>query len=119
MRELYFHEAVLAMVPHADLRAPGGAVTLALCGSWDHEPPCPLAAHHCSTRWRGAEARTRVLFVAGPERELQVRGLVHEALAAGTLTDPAGVTSTWRLLDSGIAVPSSRERARGRRLASS
>ena len=26
--------------------APGGAITVALCGSWDHEPPCPLAPHH-------------------------------------------------------------------------
>jgi hypothetical protein len=114
MRELYVHEAVLAVAPGTELRAPGGAVTLALCGSWDHEPPCPLAAHHCSTRRRGAEARTRVLFAAEPERELQVRRLVDEALAAGMLTDPDGMTSTWRLLGSRTAMPTARERAQGR-----
>jgi hypothetical protein len=34
------------MEPDADMRAPGAAVTVALCGHWDHEPPCPLAPHH-------------------------------------------------------------------------
>lgn len=39
----------LSMSPGADLAAPGAAVTVALCGHWKHEPPCPLAAHHTST----------------------------------------------------------------------
>ncbi|MCG2620725.1 hypothetical protein LVY72_02230 [Arthrobacter sp. I2-34] len=117
MREYFVHEAVLAMDPGADLRAPGGAVTLALCGAWDHVPPCPLAAHHCRTRLRGPVARTRVVFTAEPEQELRVRRLVDEALSAGTLTDPQGVTSTWRLRGSKAAAPTARERARGRRLA--
>jgi hypothetical protein len=35
------------------------------------------------------------------------------------LTDPDGMTSTWRLLGSRTAMPTARERAHGRRLASS
>jgi hypothetical protein len=36
MREAFAHEAVLVMEPDADMRAPGAAITVALCGHWDH-----------------------------------------------------------------------------------
>jgi len=35
-RQVYIYEAELDLVPGADPRAPGGAVTVALCGRWDH-----------------------------------------------------------------------------------
>jgi hypothetical protein len=38
MRQAFAHEAVLVMEPDADVRAPGAAVAVALCGHWDHEP---------------------------------------------------------------------------------
>ena len=38
MRELFAHDAALAIEPDADMQAPGAAVTKALCGSWEHEP---------------------------------------------------------------------------------
>lgn len=34
------HRAELILDDEADERAPGGAVTVALCGHWDHEGPC-------------------------------------------------------------------------------
>src|SRR5215207_9908722 len=43
MRQSFAHEAVLALGDEADERAPGAAVTVALCGHWEHEPPCSLA----------------------------------------------------------------------------
>ena len=36
------------MEPDADVQAPGAAVTVALCGHWEHEPPGPLAPHWVS-----------------------------------------------------------------------
>ena len=42
-RTAYAHDAVVILDPGGDSRAPGGAITVALCGHWDHEPPCPLA----------------------------------------------------------------------------
>ena len=33
-------EFCIRLEPGADKRAPGGAVTVALCGHWDHEGPC-------------------------------------------------------------------------------
>ena len=44
------------MEPHADVRAPGAAVTVALCGHWEHEP-CPLAPHHVSAHENDGELR--------------------------------------------------------------
>jgi hypothetical protein len=42
-RAAYAHDAFVILDPGEDTRAPGGAITVALCGHWDHEPPC---------RWR-------------------------------------------------------------------
>ena len=35
----------LRLAPGTDPRAPGGAVTIALCGHWDHEGPCRWPHH--------------------------------------------------------------------------
>jgi hypothetical protein len=96
MRQAFAHEAVLIMEPGADVRAPGAAVTVALCGHWDHQPPCPLAPHHVSADDNGGELRVRVLFAAEPSTEGQVRHLIGQALS-GQLTFPDGFTTPWRL----------------------
>ncbi len=46
MRQAFAHEAKVGMATDGDSRAPGAAITVALCGRWDHEPPCPLSPHH-------------------------------------------------------------------------
>ena len=79
----------------------GGAITLALCGGWDHPRPCPLAPHYTTndtTNDRAGETVTlRVLFAAEPANEQRVRSLIGEALATGRLTDPDGGVATWQL----------------------
>ncbi len=45
MRLAFAHEAVVSMAAGADIRAPGAAITVGLCGHWEHEPLCPLAPH--------------------------------------------------------------------------
>ena len=69
------------MEPHADLRAPGAAITVALCGHWNHEPPCPLAPHHVSADEDDGELRVRVLFAAERDKEREVRHLIEQALS--------------------------------------
>ncbi|MGI8335707.1 hypothetical protein ACRYCC_37645 [Actinomadura scrupuli] len=106
MRQAYAHEAVLVMEPAADVRAPGALITVALCGHWEHEPPCPLAPHHTGAERIGGHVRLRILFAAEPEAEDTVRQRIDTALAEGRLHGPDGVTTRWRLHDSGpIDVP--------------
>ncbi|WP_090758539.1 hypothetical protein [Nonomuraea maritima] len=98
MREVFAHEATIVMEEPGDVRAPGAAVTLALCGSWEHEPPCPLAPHHTSADRRGDRLHVRVLFATAPEAEDDVRRRIDAALARGTLEGPDGTTTRWRLV---------------------
>jgi hypothetical protein len=99
MRRSYAHEAVLEMAPDADTRAPGAAVTVALCGHWDHEPPCPLAPHHIHAERVDDRVSVRVLFVTEPGNEGLVRQRIDDALSSGRLDGPEGVT-TWQLVSS-------------------
>jgi hypothetical protein len=93
-RTPFAHDAVVAMDPTEDDRAPGAAVTVALCGSWDHEPPCPLAPHFTGAERAGEEVRLRILFAAEPDDEPRVRALIDGALADG---------EGWRLVSAGAS----------------
>jgi hypothetical protein len=100
MRQPYVHEAVLTMAPEADTRAPGGAITVALCGHWEHPPPCPLAAHHTAVERDGAGVRVRTVFAADAGTEGEVRARIDRALADGALTGPDGALTRWDLVSS-------------------
>ena len=130
MRLPFAHDAVLQMEPDGDLGAPGAAITIALCGHWEHEPPCPLAPHHTAAQRAGAQVRLRTLFAVEPAREAEVRARIDAALAAGTLADADGDPadaeadanrrpSRWRLCSSGAAAVRPDETEHARRLASS
>ena len=99
MRQAFAHEAVLVMDPGADERAPGAAVTVALCGHWDHEPPCPLSPHRVHADRVNRELHVRVLFAAEPAMEGEVRRRIDQALA-GQWQFPVGFTTPWRLQES-------------------
>jgi hypothetical protein len=116
MRRAFAHDAVLAMGPDGDTRAPGGAVTTALCGHWEHAPPCPLAAHHTRADRDGGELRVRILFGTEPDREADVRGLIDAALASGSFRGPDDTTTTWALVTSGPGEISPDEAAHAARL---
>jgi len=116
MRQAYAHEAVLVMGSDGDDRAPGGAITVALCGSLEHSPPCPLAAHHTAAEQHDGELHLRVLFAAAPDRVDEVRGKIDEALGAGTFRGPDGETSRWQLVRAGCTQVSTGERPHARRL---
>ncbi|HJT92658.1 MAG TPA: hypothetical protein VJ777_12035 [Mycobacterium sp.] len=95
-RTAYAYGAMVMLDPGGDSAALGGAITVALCGHWDHEPPCPLAPHHTEAAPVGdSKIRLRVQFEADPSNESRVRSLIDEALASGTLTGPDGRVTTW------------------------
>ena len=96
-RAAYVHAAVLTMDAAADDRAPGAAVTQSLCGSWEHDGPCPVAPHHTSVVRDGRRVDVRVLFAVEPEREESVRRTVVAALSGGTLATADGRSVEWRL----------------------
>jgi hypothetical protein len=102
MREAYAHEARLELDADGDERAPGAAVTVALCGHWDHDPPCPVPHRSEVVARDGEHVTVRVLF-ACPRRDVRgVRAAVAAALDAGELPVPApdaGPPTRWRVLD--------------------
>jgi hypothetical protein len=104
------------MSREADVDAPGAAVTLELCGSWDHRPPCPLP-HHAHAERTGTSVTLRILFAAEPHDEEDVRRRIDQALSAERLTGPDGSIPQWEFHGSTAAVVSQSEAARARRLA--
>jgi len=97
VRQAFAHEAIVIIEPDGDRRAIGAAITVALCGHWEHEPPCPLAPHHTATEAVGDEVAIRVLFAAEPADETEVRGRIDSALASSSQEGPDGVITRWRL----------------------
>jgi hypothetical protein len=116
MRRAYAHDAVLWMAADGDERAPGAAVTVALCGHWEHEPPCPLAPHVTDAVRDDSEVRLRILFATEPANEPEVRCRIDLALS-GQWKLPDGLTASWELRGSAPAPVRPAERARASRLA--
>jgi hypothetical protein len=117
MKHAFAHEAILAMDNDADLRAPGGAITVELCGSLDHEPPCPLAAHHTSAERVDDQVRLPILFACEPDAEPVVRDRIDRALATGQFEGPDGSITRWRVKASHRCDVTAEDRAHGKRLA--
>jgi hypothetical protein len=117
MLQAFAHDALLSMQPDADTRAPGAAVTVALCGTWEHEPPCPLAPHHCQADWVGTKVHMRILYAAEPDLQNMVRERIDQALADGQLRGPDGSVTYWQLQSSEPSPITDQEAQHARRLA--
>jgi hypothetical protein len=115
-REAFAHDAVLVLDPGGDDRAPGAAITVALCGSWSHEPPCPLAPHHTHAHRAGPMVTLRLLFAAEPTDEPLVRQLVEQALNRGWADGPDGHRTAWQLVTATPSLLRPEEEDHGRRL---
>jgi hypothetical protein len=79
MREAYVHEAELVLDPDVDPGAPGGAVTVALCGHWEHEGACRWP-HNSDIDASVRPARFRTVFAAPVDEEPEVRARIERAL---------------------------------------
>lgn len=105
------------MEPEDDAGAPGAAITVAVCGHWEHEPPCPLAPHHTAAERDGDVVRLRVLFASDPADEREVRRRIDDALAGSQLETPGGTIARWRLVSTEVATVRADETEHGQRLA--
>ena len=101
MNETYAHKLTfhlsLSVEGACDSRAPGGAVTVALCGHWDHEGECRWP--HLSTITEGDDGCHELIvqFDASLEEVEVVEEKVREALEQGRLIGPDGRETTWSL----------------------
>jgi hypothetical protein len=103
MRQAFAHQGLIELAEGGDERAPGAAVTVALCGHWEHEPPCPVP-HRTDVAAHPDGLAVRVLFACEEADEAAVRASVQRALAEGELPVPAAddaPAARWRLLRSG------------------
>jgi hypothetical protein len=79
-RTSYVHEAALELDAGADPQAPGAAVTVALCGHWEHEGPCRWPHHTAwETRADGRQL-VRTVFVVASDEADDVRSKIDAAL---------------------------------------
>jgi hypothetical protein len=78
-REAFVYEAELVLDEGADSRAPGGAITVELCGSWEHEGGCRWP-HNTAIETDGENARLRTIFIAPRHEETIVRERIDQAL---------------------------------------
>jgi hypothetical protein len=118
MKQSFVQCAELLLESGADPAAPGGAVTLALCGSWDHAGPCRWP-HLTHAGWDERRGRVRVIFVADAEDENHVRALIERALASGECAGPDATLSRWEATDHAVGVLTESEEALAVELAES
>lgn len=112
MRSPFVHVVDVALEPSADPRAIGGAVTVELCGHWEHAPPCRWPHHTSVERTGDAKLAARILFACEPSEEAEVRRRIDQRVRSGRLQGPDGVVSQWRLLGATTAAPTQDERTR-------
>ena len=79
----------------ADERAPGAAVTVALCGHWDHKGPCRWPHFSSLVPDQDGAKRLVVTFDAREAEVDTVKSKIHVALTQGAFTGPDGVLSVW------------------------
>jgi hypothetical protein len=105
MRQAFAHQGLIELLEGGDERAPGAAVTVALCGHWEHEPPCRVP-HRTDVGPTTDGLAVRVLFACDTGDEPAVRASVERALAGGELPVPPpddAPPTRWRLLRSAPA----------------
>lgn len=110
------HEATVLLDAGADQRAPGAAVTVRLCGHWEHDGACRWPHHTAIDLHDGDQVTVRTVFVSKPEDADFVRDEIRTALRSGTLDGPDGVSS-WSLVADAAAQLRPDEAALAQRLA--
>lgn len=104
----YVVEARLVLEDGSDPAAAGAAVTIGLCGHWEHEGACRWP-HNNAVDADSTPARFRTLFVASSDEEAHVRQRIESALRAGR---------GWQVLSTATRPVAEGEQALARRLLS-
>jgi len=84
VRAAFVQEVGLRLAPGADAAAAGAAVTVALCGHWEHEGPCRWPHNNRETITRDDLLRLRTIFVCAPDEEAEVRARIDDGLRASS-----------------------------------
>ena len=77
-----------------DLRALGAAITVRLCGHWEHDGPCRWP-HHTDYVAADTGAELTVRYDAPADQVAAVREEIVAGLAVGRLSGPDGAETTW------------------------
>lgn len=103
MVPVHAHEAVLELEADADAAAPGAAITVELCGHWQHDGTCRWP-HRTSVVSRvGRVLIARVLYAAVPPDLSEVRSRIAAGLNRGEVAGPDGVVHRWRVRREGLS----------------
>jgi hypothetical protein len=96
--DAFVHEGSLELADGADDRAPGAAVTVGLCGHWDHEGDCRWRHHTAVVQRDGSTLTVRTVFASDIAEEAEVRARIVAALESGILAGPDGGVSRWEVV---------------------
>jgi hypothetical protein len=75
----YVLEAEIQLQEGCDPRAVGAAVTVELCGHWEHEGPCTWP-HNSATDTERSPALFRTIYVADEQEEPEIRDRIERSL---------------------------------------
>jgi hypothetical protein len=75
----YVLEAEIELEEGADPRAVGAAVTVELCGHWEHEGPCAWP-HNSAIDAARTPALLRTIYVADEDEEPEIRDRIVRSL---------------------------------------
>lgn len=81
----------------ADSRAAGGAVTVALCGHWEHEGACRWP-HYTETETIAHQHRLTIDFTCEESDLDEVSSKIHGAIKKGRQAGPDGSINEWQLI---------------------
>ena len=94
----YEKRFIVALEHPGDPRAMGGAVTVALCGHWDHEGPCRWPHHTEAQAAEDGTYRVIVRFDSSEDEHQAVSDLIDGALGSGAQAGPDGRMSRWTMV---------------------
>jgi hypothetical protein len=91
----YTYQTTVRLGDGGDSHAIGGAVTVALCGHWEHDGPCRWPHHTAAVAAGDGRYRVTTRFACATGEEADVRARIAAAVASGELTGPDDVVTTW------------------------
>jgi hypothetical protein len=89
MRSAHLYRATVILHPGVDERELGAAVTVELCGSWDHEGSCRWP-HHNRIHAEGTTTSFNTIFVCEPEERDEIGDRIDRSLRSCGLGDVCG-----------------------------
>ena len=94
----YEKRFIVTLEQPSDPRAMGGAVTVALCGHWDHEGPCRWPHHTEAQAAEDGTYRVIVRFDSSEDEHQAVSDRIDGALESGAQAGPDGRMSRWTMV---------------------